>query len=232
MDEDTADRPDRSEPTAREARLAALMAMAAERDPAAVFALRETFALELERSVRGVASSRGVRLSADDVDQLAIDVAMELYALAPAWNPDFGVPPWVWARHRVAAVVDGHVGQHARPLELVDRGELDRPAPPATSASEPSVVDVIEQLAAEDASVALVWDALVAVASERDRALFLEVLVQTSLGDRAAAATVGGLLGMKPEAVRQQVSRIRARLRGLAATDPRYADLADLAIVA
>lgn len=232
MDEDTADRPEPAAPTPREARLAELMAQAAERDPAAVFALRETFAPELERSVRGIASSRGVRLSADEVDQLAIDVAMELYALAPAWNPEFGVPPWVWARHRVTAVVDGHVGQHTRPLELVERGELDRPAPPASSDREPSVVDVIEQLAAEDASVALVRDALVAVASERDRALFLEVLVQTSLGDRAAAATVGALLGMKPEAVRQQVSRIRRRLRELAATDPRYADLAHLAIVA
>ena len=88
------------------------------------------------------------------------------------------------------------------------------------------------QLAVEDPSVALVWEALLTVASARDRAVFLEVLVQTSLGDRAAAATVGGLLGMKPEAVRQQVSRIRRRLRDLAALDPRFADLAGLAIVA
>ena len=131
-----------------------------------------------------------------------------------------------------AALVDNHVGQHTRPLELVDRAELDRPAPPASSDREPSVIEVIEQLAAEDASVALVRDALVAVASERDRALFLEVLVQTSLGDRAASATVAALVGMKPEAVRQQVSRIRRRLRELAATDPRYAGLAELAIVA
>lgn len=232
MDGDTAGRPEPTSATAREARLAAVMASAAERDPAAVFALRESFADDLERTVRTIASSRGARLSADEVDQLAIDVAMELYALAPGWNPDFGVPPWVWARHRVAALVDGHVGQHTRPLELVDRAELDRPAPPASSDREPSVIEVIEQLAAEDASVALVRDALVAVASERDRALFLEVLVQTSLGDRAASATVAALVGMKPEAVRQQVSRIRRRLRELAATDPRYAGLAELAIVA
>jgi hypothetical protein len=80
--------------------------------------------------------------------------------------------------------------------------------------------------------VALVWEALLTVASARDRALFLEVLVQTSLGDRAAAATVADLVGMKPDAVRQQSSRIRRRLRDLAAANPRYADLADLAIVA
>ena len=105
MDGDTAGRPERTPPTAREARLAAVMASAAERDPAAVFALRESFADDLERTVRTIASSRGARLSADEVDQLAVDVAMELYALAPGWNPDFGVPPWVWARHRVAAVL-------------------------------------------------------------------------------------------------------------------------------
>ncbi len=159
-------------------------------------------------------------------------MALELFRLAKAWNPDFGMPPWVWARHRVAALVDAHIGQHTRPLELVEAVLAEAPAPPAPPGEEPSVIEVIEQLAAEDDSVALVWEALLTVASDRDRAVFLEVLVQTSLGDRAAAATVGAVLGMKPDAVRQQVSRIRRRLRDLAAADPRFADLADLAIVA
>jgi hypothetical protein len=229
MDEDTAGT---HAPTDREALLIEVMAAAAAGDGAAPFALRESFGPEIERAVRGVASSRGVRLSADEVDHLAIDTALELFRIAKAWDAAFGVPPWVWARHRVASVVDAHIGQHTRSLELVEAGRAEVAAPPEARGEEPSVVEVIEQLAAEDESVALVWEALQAVASARDRAVFLEVLVQTSLGDRAAAATVGALLGMKPDAVRQQVSRIRRRLRDLAAADPRFADLADLAIVA
>lgn len=229
MDDDTAGT---DAPTARESLLIEVMAAAAAGDSSSVFALRESFGPEIERAVRGVASRRGVRLSADEADQLAIDAALELFRLAKAWDPTFGTPPWVWARHRVAALVDAHIGQHTRPLELVEGVLAEVAAPPAASGDEPSVVEVIEQVAAEDASVALVWEALRTVASERDRAVFLEVLVQASLGDRAAAATVGALLGMQPEAVRQQVSRIRRRLRDLAAANPRFADLADLAIVA
>jgi hypothetical protein len=229
MDDDTAGT---DAPTARESLLIEVMAAAAAGDSSSVFALRESFGPEIERSVRGIASARGVRLSADEVDQLAIDTALELFGLAKAWDPSFGVPPWVWARHRVTAVVDAHIGQHTRPLEVVESVLAEAPAPPAARCEEPSVVEVIEQLAAEDRSVALVWEALLTVASARDRALFLEVLVQTSLGDRAAAATVADLVGMKPDAVRQQSSRIRRRLRDLAAANPRYADLADLAIVA
>ncbi len=229
MDDDTAGT---HAPTARESLLIEVMAAAAAGDSSSVFALRDAFGPEIERAVRGIASSRGVRLAADEVDQLAIDTALELFGLAKAWDPTFGVPPWVWARHRVAGLVDAHIGQHTRPLELVEAVLAEAPAPPPARDWEPSVVDVIEQLAVEDPSVALVWEALLAVASARDRAVFLEVLVQTSLGDRAAAATVGGLLGMKPEAVRQQVSRIRRRLRDLAAVDPRFSDLAHLAIVA
>jgi len=133
--------------------------------------------------------------------------------------------------------VENHYGVRCDPSVAY----IESYEPPATPAKKRqdydpigrrNFVELCEQLAAEDESVALVRDALVAVASERDRALFLEVLVQTSLGDRAASATVAALVGMKPEAVRQQVSRIRRRLRELAATDPRYAGLAELAIVA
>ena len=227
MDDDTAGT---GAPTARE--LAATMAALAAGDGAALFTLCDRFGPDLARSVRSVASRRGARLTADDVDELVVEVALALAALAGSWDPTFGVPPWVWARHRVAAVVDGHLGQWTRPLELVDQAQVDRPAPAAASGHEPSLVEVIEQLATEDESVALVWEALVTVASVRDRAVFLEVLVQNSMGDRAAAATVGRLLDMRPDAVRQQVMRIRRRLRDLAAADPHFAGLVDLAIVA
>ena len=62
--------------------------------------------------------------------------------------------------------------------------------------------------------------------------LFLETEVQASLGDRSPAVTVGQMLQLRPEAVRQQHGRVRKRLQALAASDPYFADLADLAIVA
>ena len=80
--------------------------------------------------------------------------------------------------------------------------------------------------------VELLFEALELVLSERDRQLFLEVEVQQALGDRSPATTVGPMLGMQPAAVRQQYRRARLRLRRLAGTDPRYAPLADLPIVA
>lgn len=229
MDEHTAET---NAPTAREVLLAQVMADLAAGDGAALFTLREVFRPELTRAVRSVASTRGARLSADDVDELITEVALVLATLAGSWNPEFRVPPWVWARHRVMGVVDNHVGQWTRPLELVDQGVLEQADPAASSSEEPWVVEVVEQVAAEHPGVALLWDAVQRVASERDRMVFFEVLVQHSLGDRSAAVTVGAMVGLSPEAVRQQVGRIRRRIRELAANEPRFAELADLAIVA
>ncbi len=229
MDDDTAGT---DAPTAREVLLNEVMAAAAAGDGAAVFTLRTSFGPEIERVVRGVASSRGARLSADDVDQLATDVSMELFRLAKGWNPDFGVPPWVWARHRVAAVVDGYVGQHTRSLEVVEQAQAERADGPASPGHEPPTLEVVARLAEQDPVVALLWDAVSQVATPRDQFLFFETELQSSLGDRSPAATVGALIGLRPEAVRQQTRRVRVRLLELAAADPRYAGLADLAIVA
>jgi hypothetical protein len=70
------------------------------------------------------------------------------------------------------------------------------------------------------------------VASERDQVIFFETAVQSALGDRSPAATVAGLMGIRPEAVRQQARRVRLRVQRLAADEPRFAVLADLSVVA
>ncbi|CAN5722272.1 hypothetical protein BH10ACT1_BH10ACT1_29720 [soil metagenome] len=70
------------------------------------------------------------------------------------------------------------------------------------------------------------------MASDRDQVVFLETAIQASMGDRSPAATVARLLGLTPEAVRQQHRRVRLRLQRLAEDDPRFAGLAELAVVA
>ncbi len=218
-------------PTGREAALATVMARLAEGDRAAVLTLRERFRPELARAVRAVARQRHARLDADEVDELVTDLALELGTLAGAWDPA-GAPPWVWARHRVAQVVDRHLGQWSRPLEHAEGGAADRPVPVPASGAEPPVLEVLGSLARRDPGVALLREAVCRVASERDQAIFFETAVQAALGDRSPAATVAGLLGLRPEAVRQQTRRVRQRVRRLAADDPRFAALAELAVVA
>ncbi len=212
--------------------LATVMARVAAGEAGAVFALRERFADELARTVRGLARRRGVTLGPDDVEDLVTDAALELAHLAGSWRPD-GAPPWVWARARLAAVVDRHLGQWTRPLDDAALARAEQSGPvPAGPISEPEALVVLERLAGRDPAVALLVEALERVASERDRELFVEALLQASLGDRSPAVTVGALLGVSPEVVRQQHRRVRRRVGQLAATDERYAELAGLAVVA
>ena len=82
------------------------------------------------------------------------------------------------------------------------------------------------------AGARLLQEALGTVATARDRELFLELRIQELLGDRSPAVTVGALLGLNPEAVRQQHRRVRLRLRLLAESDARFAELAVLPLVA
>lgn len=215
--------------------VAAVMARLAEGDGAAIITLRERFGPELARAIRGAARHRGARLGADEVDELVTDVAVELAGLAGAWRPG-GAPPWVWARGRVGEVVDRHVGQWADPLDGPVAGPraeaAARSVPPPGAGSEPPVLDVVAALAGRHATVALLHEAVARVASPRDQVIFFEAAVQTSLGDRSPAVTVGDLFGLAPATVRQQQLRVKRRLRALAASDPRFAGLADLPVVA
>lgn len=210
--------------------LAEIMGRIVGGDRAAVFTLAARFEVELARTVRRIAASRGARLGAEEVGELVVEVAIELARLAPAWSPE-GAPPWVWARHRVANIVDRHVGQWATPIDQpgIEHEVVD---PPAAPGDEPPVLDVVAGLAGSHPLVALLHEAVGQVASPRDQVLFYETAVQVSLGDRSPAVTVGDLYGMRPEAVRQQTRRVRTRVRQLASDDPRFAALADLHLVA
>lgn len=210
--------------------LAQVMARLAEGDGAAIFTFRTRYEAELARLVRGIAASRGARLRAPEVEELVTEATLAIAHVAPAWRPG-GAPPWVWARHRVAAAVDGYVGQWTDQLDDAAGGP-EPVAPAASPGTEPPVVHVVAGLAETNALVALLHEAVTQVASPRDQVIFYEHGLQVSLGDRSPAATVAGLLGLRPEAVRQQQRRVRLRIQRLAEQEPRFAPLAVLPLVA
>lgn len=217
----------------REAQLAEVMGRLAAGDEAALFDLRTNFESELATAVRSVAHKRGARLDSQEVSDLVTDLVVELARHASAWRAERGAPPWVWARHRVGAVVDRHIGQYATSLDAEGFRELaDSPERAWTSGRDRSVREMLETLASEHPVVELLLEAVELVASGRDASLYFELSYQAASGDPSPANTVAQLLDMQPAAVRQQHSRVRRRLQALAAEQPRYAPLAQLPAVA
>lgn len=210
--------------------MAALMAELAAGDPAALVALLDRHQHQLAAAVRRVATARGVWLPADEVDELVVDAALAVARVASAWSREGGALPWVWAHRQVAAVVDRHLGQFADPLD--HRSLATTAEGPATAGAELPILELVATVAVDHPVVALLHEALERVASPRDRMVFLETAIQSSMGDRSPATTVGLLLGMAPASVRQQHRRVRLRVQDLAATEARYAPLAQLALVA
>lgn len=227
------DRSGRVRASEREARLVAIMGEMAGGDAAAVFALREEFRSELVGALRRVGRARHAAFTADELEDLLTDACMELFAVAGAWDPAGGAKPWNWAHHRLANLVDGHLGQWTRPLDpALEQGLAEQAGEPAGPSHEPEVLAVFEDLAGREPRVALLRDAMGRIASPIDAEIFLEIAVQSSLGDRSPAVTVARARGIRPDAVRQKTHRVRVRLRALAESDPHFADLADLALVA
>lgn len=216
----------------REQELIDIMERLAGGDGTAAFTLLERFDAELRRAVRSEAGRRGARLSTDDLDGLVLDVVMALVPLAPSWRPG-GAPPWVWARRRVSRAVDVHVGQWADSFgDVVDHERAVAAGASAGDLTDVSTVDLVADVAARDDRIALLFEGVRHVASERDVSVFFDVIVEKAAGNRAPAAVVGRLHGMAPATVRQQHRRVSSRLRRLVASDPRFAPLADLAVVA
>lgn len=215
-------------------RVTTLMADMAHGDAAAAFALQAEFAPQLAAAVRRVLNGRGVELGRSELDEVVADVVLELFDHAAAWRPEGGALPWVWAQLRVANVVDRHLGHFtAAQDDEVEPAEAASSAGGGADAVEelPSL-ELLARLADRDHRLRLLCEGLAAVASLRDGELFLEMLVQEWLGDRAPATSVGPRFAMSAEAARQQRRRVTRRLRRLAATDQRFAELIQLPSVA
>ena len=221
--------------------LAAVMRRLAAGDEAAVVTLYERFGAPIAAAVQVVARARRWRLGADDVDGIVFEVCDEIARVAGGWSPDGGALPWVWARHRVANVVDRVLGQWAVPLDdVADLAERAAPAEAlhAAAAAVPAAVDdsfvaALARLGPSHDSARLLAEALErASISPRDRELMLEYAYEQHSGNRSPATTVAPGFGMNEVAVRQAARRSRERIRGLAARDERFAPLAALPLLA
>lgn len=218
--------------------LAAIMDRLAQGDGAAVVALYERFRGRIAGAVQQVAALRGTPLRPDDLEGVVVEVCFELARVAGAWSPDGGALPWVWARHRVANVVDRELGQWSEPLDeqqlahVADAAEWAPDTPRAADRDGP-MWPVLERIAADHHGARLLLDALErSGVSRRDRELWLEYVCEKAIGNPAPATTVGPVFEMRESTVRQAARRVRTRVRCLATTDDRYAPLARLPALA
>ncbi len=219
-------------------RLAEVMSRIAAGERAALFILADEFGEEIGRAMRRHLACSGMRLvPRAEVEALTIDACFELERVAGAWRPEYGTPPWAWARARLRRLAQRHIGQWTEEFDPEEvelgtgRHAVGSWAAPGPSC-EPDLLDLLGSAAERQPLCRLLRQALAETVSPRDQAILLDVAVQQSLGDRSAAVTVARLHGMRPEAVRQVWCRVRRRLRELAAGDDRYAPLSGVALLA
>ena len=216
----------------RDQRLRVVMAAMAAGDRGATFDLYAEFGGPIGATVRRLLRRLGVEsVPREELDGLVIDACLELQGCAESWDPEGGAVPWVWAERRLLAVVSRWVGQHADSIddrhEVIDLVMTSSGAAPAV---EPSPLELLARL--DDPTCRLLREALATIASVRDQSILLEVGLQRSLGDTSPAVTIGPHVGLRPDAVRQVLRRLRQRLSALAAAEPRYAPLVDLELLA
>jgi hypothetical protein len=216
--------------------LVAIMARMGEGDEAAAVTLYERYHGPIAAAVHRAARHRRGRIDPRDVDAVVMDVCFELATIAARWSPAGGALPWVWARHRVANVVDRFLGPWAEPLDdtrLAAVAEGDGRLEGAAPAADGSLLDALDRLVPDLASARLLAQALdEAAISPRDRELWFEYQYEKHSGNASPAATVAPVFGMREASVRQAARRARRRLLRVVTTDDRFAPLADLPLLA
>jgi len=188
----------------------ALMARIAAGEDDAIWELHELAEGDLARIIRSEARRLDIRLEAEDVWELTIDAVDALADVAGAWKPD-GTWPWVWAHHRIRAVVHHHVGTFAKPL---DDDHLDIAAPPPVERIEDP--RAVLRRAAERHPAARELEQQLCRIRERDAAIYLGVVLEKAAGNRSPAVTVGADHGLLPPAVRKVVQRVGEKLSDVA----------------
>lgn len=210
-----------------------IMARMVEGDPAAVFTLATHHGSRIAGVVRRHLRVCGVdRIAKEDLDGLVLDACMVLRDVAPAWRVG-GALPWWWAEGRIRSVVSAWVGVHADPLDERWSGFVGDDVPaPAASDDEP-VAETFARLVDEVPLVGLVAEACRAArVDELSLVCLLDYSMQQHQGDPSPAHTLAARYGVSPETLRKRISRNRARLRTVVRSEPRFADLAELALVA
>jgi DNA-directed RNA polymerase specialized sigma24 family protein len=187
-----------------------LMARMGARDGAAVFAFVAEYGGELARVVRSILGKFGrsdLLRSPDEVDFLVQSAALAIYDRAAGWKSG-GAPPWVWAGLAIRAAVVRDIGH---PTVDVDDERFDGRREERRGGSCGDVD--LDALAARHDGFRQVRGAIAAVASERDREVVEQFLVQQSSSDPSPSHTVAAEAGLSSANVRQIVSRTRRRVR-------------------
>jgi DNA-directed RNA polymerase specialized sigma24 family protein len=214
----------------RRERLVAIMARAAE-DESAVASLYLEFGQEIGGVVRFLAARRGgAHLDEDDIDSLTFDACFVLVRLARSWRADGGALPWTWARQRLEALVCDWIGPANTPLS----SEEQLGAAPAVFEAvldDGAAGTTLSALAAGDERCALLFEALTEAVSATDAEVLLRLRVQLDSGDPSPSHTVADELGVQAPAIRQRASRARRRLAEVIRSEPRYAPIADIALL-
>ena len=206
----------------RDQRLRAVMAAMAAGDRGATFDLYAEFGGPIGATIRRLLRRLGVESVPRGGARRPGDRCLPggLQACAESWDPEGGAVPWVWAERRLLVVVSRYVGQHADAID--DRHEVIDLV--VTSSGAPAVGRAARALARlDDPTCRLLREALATVASVREQTILLEVVYSAALGDTSPAVTIGPHVGLRPDAVRQVLRRLRQRLATLAAAEPRYA---------
>ena len=202
--------PERLDEVEKRATVRALMARIAAGEDDAIWELHELAEGDLARIIRSEARRLDIRLEAEEVWELTIDAVDAVADVASAWKPD-GTWPWVWAHHRVRAVVHQHVGTFAKPL---DDEHLDIEAlEPVERLEDPRAV---LRRAAERHPAARELEEQLCRIRERDAAIYLGVVLEKAAGNRSPAVTVGADHGLQPANVRKVVQRVGERLSEVA----------------
>ena len=214
----------------RRERLAEIMAAAVDDESAAV-----TLYLEFEDEIGGVIRylvprRGGAHLDDDDVDGIVFDACVILARLARSWRPDGGALPWNWARRRLDTLVCERIGPLTRPLVREEQLGAARETF-AAMLDDGSVASALTTLADVDDRCALVLEMLEKAVSPKDAEVLLRLRVQHDSGDPSPSHTVADELGLLAPAIRQRASRARRKLAEVIRSEPRYAPLADIALL-
>ena len=194
-------------------RLAMVMAQAAAGLQTAPIILYQEFGLPVARVMRRHLNDLGVRdIDPDDLHGLTMDACLVLADHAGGWRADGGALPWAWAERRLRMLASRFLGQWC---DSLDASIYEVAAPPlaAPGAEDPDELELLHDLAQFRPDVAAYARALgEAATSERNQRVLLAYRLQSSLGDRSPAVTIGRRFDMTPASVRQVVKRTSDRL--------------------
>ncbi|MEQ8718759.1 MAG: hypothetical protein RIE08_14200 [Acidimicrobiales bacterium] len=213
--------------------IAVVMAHLAGGDIAFVTTLIDHHGARIAATVRRVLRGIGQAHIADDhrevtdiVGEVALDVIFEK---ASSWRPDGGALPWVWAEKAIRQLIVARIGHARVPVDDETLGQIPEPDGPVSHRR--GTGDTWDIARANDERIALVDRALEVVASERDREVWRQYVIQQSNDDHSPANTVAAMTGLSSANVRKISQRVRQGLEHLAREDERFTELRSLAIL-